>query len=211
MKRFPDLVANETTKHVQNLVPLVAFLEQPHRGIPHLRRRVIPQLSRDDLMHSEMQTWVHRPVDALNLAPPLFERLLELGMLVTDHERAHARIGQLLDLDANRGERMRVGDEAPSLVLAVSMRLRRHREIVAHAAGGTFNNTALCRSRPSASALDGPALTVPWHFDEGEALVAATAEQGLEGVVAKRLDAAYRKGAHARGSSTSTGSTSAWR
>jgi bifunctional non-homologous end joining protein LigD len=45
-------------------------------------------------------------------------------------------------------------------------------------------------------ALDGPAWRTPRHFRgrEGEALHAATADQGLEGVVAKRLDAPYTPG-----------------
>ena len=43
--------------------------------------------------------------------------------------------------------------------------------------------------------LDGPVCRAPRHFvGEGEALVAATAEEGLEGVVAKRLDAPYAEG-----------------
>jgi bifunctional non-homologous end joining protein LigD len=45
-------------------------------------------------------------------------------------------------------------------------------------------------------ALDGPAWCTPRQFrdNEGEALIAATAAQGLEGVMAKRLDAPYRPG-----------------
>ena len=43
--------------------------------------------------------------------------------------------------------------------------------------------------------LEGPAWRTPRHFvGQAEHLLAATAEQGLEGVVAKRLDAAYRAG-----------------
>ena len=43
--------------------------------------------------------------------------------------------------------------------------------------------------------LDGPAWRAPPHFvGQAEALLAATAELGLEGVVAKRLDAGYREG-----------------
>src|SRR5690348_16868135 len=43
--------------------------------------------------------------------------------------------------------------------------------------------------------LDGGVCRTPRHFvGEGEAVLAATAEQGLEGVVAKRLDAAYGEG-----------------
>jgi bifunctional non-homologous end joining protein LigD len=43
--------------------------------------------------------------------------------------------------------------------------------------------------------LESPLLRTPRHFiGEGQALLAATAEQCLEGVVAKRLDAAYAEG-----------------
>lgn len=43
--------------------------------------------------------------------------------------------------------------------------------------------------------LDVPLCRTPRHFiGEGQALLAATAEQGLEGVVAKRLEAAYAEG-----------------
>lgn len=43
--------------------------------------------------------------------------------------------------------------------------------------------------------LDGPVCRAPRHFvGDGEALLTATAEQGLEGVVAKRLDAPYAEG-----------------
>jgi bifunctional non-homologous end joining protein LigD len=43
--------------------------------------------------------------------------------------------------------------------------------------------------------LDAPVCRTPRHFvGEGEALLAATAQQGLEGVVAKRLDAPYAEG-----------------
>jgi bifunctional non-homologous end joining protein LigD len=48
-------------------------------------------------------------------------------------------------------------------------------------------------------ALDGPAWRAPRYFvGGGEALLAATAEQGLEGVVAKRLDAPYAEGRRSR-------------
>ena len=41
--------------------------------------------------------------------------------------------------------------------------------------------------------LNGPAWQTPaYHAGEGRELLAATAEHGLEGVVAKRLDAPYR-------------------
>jgi bifunctional non-homologous end joining protein LigD len=43
--------------------------------------------------------------------------------------------------------------------------------------------------------LEGPAWRVPRHFvGQADQLLAATAELGLEGVVAKRVNAAYREG-----------------
>lgn len=43
--------------------------------------------------------------------------------------------------------------------------------------------------------LEGPNWRVPAHHEgDGEALLAATAEQGLEGIVAKRLDSVYEPG-----------------
>lgn len=47
-------------------------------------------------------------------------------------------------------------------------------------------------------ALDGPHWTVPPSFDDGPATVAASREQGLEGVVAKRLTSTYRPGQRSR-------------
>jgi bifunctional non-homologous end joining protein LigD len=47
--------------------------------------------------------------------------------------------------------------------------------------------------------VDGPALIAPRHFvEELKAVLIATAEQGLEGVVAKRLDARYAEGRRSR-------------
>jgi bifunctional non-homologous end joining protein LigD len=51
------------------------------------------------------------------------------------------------------------------------------------------------RERLEALGLDGPHWQVPpAHVGAGEALLAATAQQDLEGVIAKRLDAPYRPG-----------------
>src|SRR5262249_47534870 len=63
---------------------------------------------------------------------------------------------------------------------------------VLHLDGRPVRNLAYGERRAILTELalgDGPAWRVPRHFlgrGEGEALVAATAEQGLEGVVAKR-------------------------
>ena len=74
----------------------------------------------------EVQAGVHRPIAALDLAAVFFQRLLELGMLVTDHDRAHVRIGELLERQIERGKHIRIGDEAPSIVLTTSIRSPRH-------------------------------------------------------------------------------------
>ncbi len=68
-----------------------------------------------------------------------------------------------------------------------------------HLAGRAVRELPYRRRRELLSelALNGPAWRTPRHFlggGEGEALVAATADQGLEGVVVKRLDAPYAPG-----------------
>ena len=50
------------------------------------------------------------------------------------------------------------------------------------------------RASLEALGLAGPHWQVPPTFTDGATLLAATAEQGLEGVVSKRLDAPYRPG-----------------
>ena len=66
-----------------------------------------------------------------------------------------------------------------------------------HCAGHAIRELPYARRRELLAelALGGPTWQTPRHFvGEGEALLAATAEQGLEGVVAKRLDARYAEG-----------------
>ncbi|MGH3413233.1 MAG: non-homologous end-joining DNA ligase [Marmoricola sp.] len=46
--------------------------------------------------------------------------------------------------------------------------------------------------------LQGPAWQVPPTYDDGQALLAAAREQGLEGVVSKRLSSPYRPGVRSR-------------
>ena len=56
------------------------------------------------------------------------------------------------------------------------------------------------RARLAELELDGPRWQTPEHVvGHGAALLAATAEQGLEGVLAKRLDSTYEPGRRARG------------
>jgi bifunctional non-homologous end joining protein LigD len=56
------------------------------------------------------------------------------------------------------------------------------------------------RERLDALGLSGPAWQTPaYHREDGEALLAATRERGLEGVVAKRLDCPYEPGRRSPG------------
>jgi bifunctional non-homologous end joining protein LigD len=50
------------------------------------------------------------------------------------------------------------------------------------------------RSLLESLALDGPSWQVPATYDDGEMLLGLTAQQGLEGVVSKKLDSRYRFG-----------------
>jgi bifunctional non-homologous end joining protein LigD len=70
---------------------------------------------------------------------------------------------------------------------------------VLHLDGRAVGELPYCERRELLEelALDGPAWCTPRHIlggGEGEALIGATAAHGLEGVVAKRLDAAYMAG-----------------
>ncbi len=49
-------------------------------------------------------------------------------MLATDHDQVHVRIGELLERQTERGERIRIGNEAPAIVLATIIRSLRHSE-----------------------------------------------------------------------------------
>ena len=81
----PNLLYHGTGEHVQDLVSLIAGLEQSHRGVPNLRRRVVPQLRGDDLVHRQVQAGIHRPAAELDLTAAFLERLREFGMLTADH------------------------------------------------------------------------------------------------------------------------------
>jgi bifunctional non-homologous end joining protein LigD len=72
---------------------------------------------------------------------------------------------------------------------------------VLHLSGRAVRELRYARRRELLAelALEGPAWQTPRHFvGEGEALLVATAEQGLEGVVAKRLDGHYDEGRRSR-------------
>ena len=50
-----------------NFVSLVPASIKPRRRLPHLRRRVVPQLRRDHLVHREMQPRIYRPAADIDL------------------------------------------------------------------------------------------------------------------------------------------------
>lgn len=58
MQRAPDLLGNGRAEHVQDLVAVIAQIEQPCRRFPCLWRVVVPQLRGDDLVHRKMQAGI---------------------------------------------------------------------------------------------------------------------------------------------------------
>jgi bifunctional non-homologous end joining protein LigD len=72
---------------------------------------------------------------------------------------------------------------------------------VLHLDGAAVRRLPYSRRRELLAELvvDGPALIAPRHFvEQREAVLSITAYHGLEGVVAKRLDAPYREGRRSR-------------
>ena len=67
VQRLPNLIRDRSAEHVQDFVSLIPRVEKPHRRLPHLRRRVVPQLRRDNLVHRKMQTRIHRPIADIDL------------------------------------------------------------------------------------------------------------------------------------------------
>src|SRR5437899_13079363 len=56
-----DVFRHDRAEPVQNLVTLIAGLDQPLRGVPHLRRVVGSELVRDDVVHGEVPGRAGRP------------------------------------------------------------------------------------------------------------------------------------------------------
>jgi hypothetical protein len=113
--RGPHLIRNRSAEHMQDLVALVPGVAKSDRRLPHLARRVIPQLGRDDLVHRQMQARVDRTVTEIDFAKTALERLLELGMLGTDYMTANVRISEVLDGELEIAQHGRIGDELPPL------------------------------------------------------------------------------------------------
>jgi bifunctional non-homologous end joining protein LigD len=124
-----------------------------------------------------------------------------------------ARLGRDCLLD---GEIVALGDGVPSFgALADRMHLRDPRR-VAHIAeknpvtllifdilrldGGDVTGRALTERREllGGLGLDAPSWQVPAWYDDGPALLQAAEEQGLEGIVSKRLASSYRPGVRSR-------------
>src|SRR6266566_5720520 len=93
----PNLLGYRPAEHVEDLVPLVARAEEARGRLPHLRRVVLPQLRRDYLMYRNVKADTDRLASHLDLAAPFAERLHELGMLMTDHQRPRVRIRQVIE------------------------------------------------------------------------------------------------------------------
>jgi hypothetical protein len=131
----PDLVGGGSAEHVQNLMSLVSRVEQTHCRLPYLGRRVVPQLSCDDLVHCEVQPRIDRAPTEVDLAASLSQHLIELGMLVADHERAHLRITKFPFTEAKLGKDVGVSDETPTIEVTRST--------------GASTQHAFCRTRTS--------------------------------------------------------------
>lgn len=93
--RLPNLGSNRPPKHVQSLMTLIPGLEQSPGRLPHLRRRVLPQLRRDDPVHDQMETRVDGTARAVELPDARLQRLLEFGMLGPDHHCAQVLVSEV--------------------------------------------------------------------------------------------------------------------
>ena len=120
VQRPPNLLRDRRGEHVQDLVAVVARLEQPCRRCPHLRRVVVPQLRGHDLVHREMQAGIDRLAFNLNISATFSQRAVEFRVLVTNHERAHVGISQISDRQIKLRKRSGLGDEPESCVSLAS-------------------------------------------------------------------------------------------
>jgi bifunctional non-homologous end joining protein LigD len=93
-------------------------------------------------------------------------------------------------------ERMHVGDarKARSLAVARPVTLMVFDLLRLHGVDLTASPLARRRTILEGIGLAGPSIQVPPTYDDGNALYAATLEQGLEGVVSKRLSSRYSPG-----------------
>ena len=89
---------------MQDLVPLVAGVEQAARRLPDLRRVVGPQLVGDDLVDRDVELRVHRlPADD-DLLLLVLDRLRELRVLGEDQEAALVRVSWVRQLELELAE-----------------------------------------------------------------------------------------------------------
>jgi hypothetical protein len=106
-----DLAGHRTREHVQDLVAVVAGVQEPPGGLVDLGRVVVGELLRDDLVHREVQADVHRLAGDDDVLAAVGERLVELGMVGADRDRSRVRVGEVLDLETGGGKGLRACDQ----------------------------------------------------------------------------------------------------
>jgi bifunctional non-homologous end joining protein LigD len=110
--------------------------------------------------------------------------------------------GEVISVDAGLpsfsalAERMHVDDARKARSLAVARPVTLMVFDLLRLDGVDLTASPLTRRRTILEGIDlaGPSIQVPPTYDDGNALYAATLEQGLEGVVSKRLSSRYRPG-----------------
>ncbi|MDQ7905073.1 non-homologous end-joining DNA ligase [Phytohabitans sp. ZYX-F-186] len=158
------------------------------RAIVYVERGEVRVLSRND-----------RDVAASYPELRALPRLLPAGPVVLD--------GEIVTLDgagapsfARLQQRMHVREPTPALLKRVPVHL--YAFDVLHLGGRSTVKRPYRERRELLDGLglrDDPVRTPPcWADDRGGDLMAAAAEQGLEGVVAKRLDSPYQPGVRSR-------------
>ncbi len=130
----------------------MALIEQSGRRLPYLRRRVVPQLLGNDLMHRQVQPRIDRAVAEIDLLEALLKRTLEFGVLSTDRHRTDIWIDEILDAHAQGGEHLRIRDEALAIKIVAAARLTRHSRSMTGATAGSSSENGNVRSRLGAMA-----------------------------------------------------------
>ena len=117
VQNAPHLPRGDRAGHVQDFVALVAERGQSPGGLPDLRRVVVPELVRDDLVHGDVQPRVDRGAlyDDLVVASP--KGSVQLRMLGLDQDPALVRIVgvQIFELDTPVASACRGADETSPL------------------------------------------------------------------------------------------------
>lgn len=147
----------------------------------------------------EVRVWSRNEKDVtvsfpeLRAAPPAGHDLLLDGEVVAFAGEAVPRFGALAD-------RMHVGSATRALALSRSnpVTLLVFDLLRLDGAGLTAQPLEARRTRLESVRVDGPHWQVPPTYDDGPMLLAATEQQGLEGIVSKRLSSTYHPGRRSR-------------